>query len=101
MVWARSSCTMDLFQYFPDNNQSWIQPYADTMGWDRLAAYYDKIWLMLYDMPPGHTFRVLEEVSPGNYDLFMKCVYTILCEFETYGICSYYIEEQGALILRR
>lgn len=92
---------MNLLQYFPDNNQTWIQPYADSIGWDKLVAYYDKIWLMLYNMQRGHIFRVLEEVSPNNYDLFMKCVYTILCEFDTYGIYSYYIEEQGTVILRR
>lgn len=92
---------MNLLQYFPDNNQDWIRQYADSMGWDKLAAYYNKVWLMLHDMRPGHTFRILEEVSPDNYDLFMKCVYTALCEFDTYGIYSYYIEEQGTVILRR
>lgn len=92
---------MDLLQYFPKNNQEWIQDYVDSMGWIKLMAYYSKVWLMLYNLQPGHTFRVLEEVIPDNYDLFMKCVYTILCEFDTYGISSYYIEEQGTVILRR
>lgn len=92
---------MDLLQYLPDNNQSWIRPYADSIGWERLIAYYDKISLMLHNMRTGDTFRVLERVMPENYDLFIKCVYTILCEFAGYGIYDYHIEEQGTIILRR
>lgn len=91
---------MNLLQYIPDDN-TWMQRYADSMGWNELSEYYDKVWLMLYDMQPGHTFRVLDEVHPKNYDLFMKCVDATLEEFGTYGIHSYYIEEQGAVILRR
>ncbi len=91
---------MNMLQYMPENN-AWMKRYADCMGWDELAKYYDKVWLMLYDMRPGHTFRVLDEVHPKNYDLFMKCVDTALEELNAYGIHSYYIEEQGTVILRR
>lgn len=92
---------MNLLQYLPDNNQSWIQHYADSMGWEKLIAYYDKISLVLYNMQPGDVFRVLEKVDPQNYDLFIKCIYTILCEFAGYGMYGYHIEEQGTIILRR
>lgn len=91
---------VDLFKHIPDNND-WIQAYAQSMGWDKLTAYYDKVWLMLYEMQPGHTFRVLEEVKPDNYDLFIKCVVAALEEFRSYGIGNYHIEEQGTVILRR
>lgn len=92
---------MDLLQYLPNDNQSWIPPYVDSMGMDQLAQYYDKVFITLYEMQPGDSFRVTEKVAPVNYDLFMKCVYSVLCEFDTYGIHSYYIEEQGTVILRR
>ena len=80
---------MDLLQYLPDDSRSWIQSYIELVGMERLTEYYDKV------------FRVLEKVSPENYGLFMKCVYSCLCEFDLYDICSYYIEEQGTVILRR
>lgn len=92
---------MDLIQYYPQDNRTWIQPYADSMGWDKLVDYYRRIWLMLYDMQPGQSFHVLDRVSPHNYDLFAKCVYTVLCEFDTCGIGNYYIEQQGTVIIRR
>ncbi|OKZ08498.1 hypothetical protein [Bacteroides stercorirosoris] len=92
---------MDLLQYFPDDCQSWISSYIELMGVERLTEYYNKVLIRLYDMQPGESFRVLEKVSPENYDLFMKCVYSCLCAFDLYGIYSYYIEEQGTVILRR
>lgn len=92
---------MNLLQYLPDDNQSWIVPYAKSMGMDRLAEYYDKVFIMLYEMQPGESFRVTEKVAPKNYDLFMKCVYSVLCEFAQYGIYDHHIEEQGTVILRR
>ena len=64
---------------------------------ERLTEYYDKVFIDLYEMLPGES----EKVSPENYGLFMKCVYSCLCEFDLYDICSYYIEEQGTVILRR
>ena len=92
---------MDLLQYLPDDSRSWIQSYIELVGMDRLTEYYDKVFIELYEMLPGESFRVLEKVSPENYGLFMKCVYSCLCEFDLYDICSYYIEEQGTVILRR
>lgn len=92
---------MDLFQYFPDNSQSWIPSYIESMGMEKLAEYYNKVFIRLYGMQPGESFRVLEKVSPENYDLFMKCVYSCLCEFDLYGVHSYYLEEQGTVIFRR
>lgn len=91
---------MNLLQYLPDDNQSWIPRYAESMGMDKLKEYYNKVFLMLESMQPGETFRVTEKVHPDNYDLFMKCVYSCLHEFGEYGIYSYYIEEQGTVILR-
>jgi hypothetical protein len=92
---------MDLLQYLPDDNQSWIPPYVELMGVERLTEYYNKVFIWLYEMQPGESFRVLEKVRPENYDLFMKCVYSCLCAFDLYGIYSYHIEEQGTVILRR
>lgn len=68
---------------------------------DGLARYYDKVFIMLYEMQPGESFRIIEKVSPENYALFMKCVYSVLFEFDKYAVGSYYIEEQGTVILRR
>lgn len=92
--------SMNLLQHLPNDNQSWIPAYEEQMGIDRLAKYYDKVFTMLYEMQPGESFRIIEKVSPENYALFMKCVYSVLCEFGKYGIGSYYIEEQGTVILR-
>ena len=84
---------MDLLQYLPDDSRSWIQSYIELVGMERLTEYYDKVFIELYEMLPGESFRVLEKVSPENY--------SCLCEFDLYDICSYYIEEQGTVILRR
>lgn len=92
---------MDLLQYLPDDNQSWIPSFIESIGIEKLTEYYDKVFIRLYNLQPGESFRILEKVRPENYDLFMKCVYSCLCEFDAYGIHSYYIEEQGTVILRR
>lgn len=92
---------MNLLHHLPDDSQSWIAAYEKQMGMDRLVKYYDKVFIMLYEMQPGESFRITEKVAPANYDLFMKCVYSVLCEFGKYGVGSYYIEEQGTVILRR
>lgn len=92
---------MNLLHHLTNDNQSWIPAYEEQMGIGRLAKYYDKVFIMLYEMQPGESFQVTEKVSPENYDLFMKCVYSVLCELSKYGIGSYYIEEQGTVILRR
>ena len=76
---------MDLLQYLPDDSRSWIQSYIELVGMERLTEYYDKVFIDLYEMLPGESFRVLEKVSPENYGLFMKCVYSCLCEFDLYA----------------
>jgi hypothetical protein len=51
---------MDLLQYLPDDSRSWIQSYIELVGMERLTEYYDKVFIELYEMLPGESFRYLK-----------------------------------------
>lgn len=89
----------DLASHLPQDDR-WTDDYAARLGWDALAAYYDRVFLRLLRMPPGEELHVLREVSPGNYDLFLKCACTAIRELHALGLCSWHVEQRGTLITR-
>lgn len=91
----------DLTPYLsPDT--SWIAPYAERMGWDALAAYYDRVMLRLLRMEPGEELRVDGEVRPANRPLFLRCACLAIGELRRIDPWSTYdIEDRGKLILKR
>ena len=90
----------DLTQYLAPND-GWIATAAAEMGWDALAAYYNRVFLRLMQMPPGGSLDVAASVRPANYRLFLHCACTAIRELERMGIGNFYIEQQGNLILKR
>ena len=99
-VTASFAAMNDLTPYLTDSND-WIAPCAESMGWDALAAYYNRVFLRLLQMPKGGHLVVTKIVSPDNYKLFLHCVCTAIRELEHMGEDSYYIEDKGKLILKR
>lgn len=90
----------DLTPYLTDSND-WIAPCAESMGWDSLAAYYNRVFLRLLQMPAGSHLVVTDIVRPDNYELFLHCACTAIRELEHMGEGTYYIEDRGKLILKR
>lgn len=92
---------MNLTHLLPDDARSWIPTYEERMGWERLKEYYDRVFLRLERMRPGEKLVVWQEVVPDNYDLFLHCAYTAICELQSYGINSYYFDDQATVITRQ
>ncbi len=42
--------------------------------------YYNRIYVLLYELPPGGTFDILCRVAPKNYRKFFCCAYCAMCE---------------------
>ncbi len=87
-----SNVAIDIMQYMPADNQTWMKDFTDKMGWENLCAYYNKLFVRMFDMKPGEKINILEEVRPENYNLFMKCLYTCLSELAGYNLYDYYLE---------
>ena len=66
---------------------------------DGLTRYYDKVFLLLYDMKHGDEFDIEKNVDPQNYDLFIKCFILVYQQLFSNGITGYFLE--GSLILKR
>lgn len=93
---------MDLRLYIPTDHRAWIPVYADKLGWDYLTRYYNKVFLLLINMQPGTEFRVIDRVSPDNYDLFIKCAVTAYNEIMHSDLSrSYFFEQDATVILAR
>ena len=92
---------LDLTPYLTCST-SWIAPCAERMGWDALAAYYDRVFLLLLQMERGEELHVAREVRPANRPLFLRCACLAIGELRRIEPWStYYIEDRGRLILKR
>lgn len=89
----------DLTSHLPQDDR-WVLGYAASLGWEELCRYYDRVFLRLLRMQSGEEMHILREVSPGNYDLFLKCACTAIRELHALGLCSWHVEQRGTLILR-
>ena len=92
---------MDFTLFLPDDARSWIPSYAARIGWDKLREYYNRVFIRLERMCPGERLIVYKEVNPENYDLFLHCAYTAVCELQSMDIQSYYFDEDATVITRQ
>ena len=92
---------MDFTLFLPDDARSWIPSYAERIGWDKLREYYNRVFIRLERMCPGERLIVYKEVNPENYDLFLHCAYTAVCELQSMDIQSYYFDEDATVITRQ
>lgn len=91
----------DLTPYLTGSTD-WIAPCAESMGWDALAAYYDRVFMLLLRMPEGSHLAVTDIVRPDNYELFLHCACLAIGELRRIEPWSTYdIEDRGKLILKR
>lgn len=85
--------TFDINSYLPATNQSWIAAYAESMGWESLTLYYNKLFVRLLKMKRGDKMDIVKDVNPNNYDLFVKCLVTCIQELCSLGVYDFDIEE--------
>ena len=90
---------MGLEAYIPED-RSWLKCKAEEIGWDELGRYYNRVFLLLYDMPHGTDFSIIDKVSPHNYALFMGCLIFVISELASYGIHDFTLEEEATVIHR-
>lgn len=90
----------DLSQYIPDTNRSWIKDMSERLGENVLVEYYNRVFIRMFNMKHQEFLYVLEEVSPENYELFIKCVYTCMNELAGYGMNDYHLENNATVIYR-
>lgn len=90
----------NLTQYIPETNRGWIQEMSDLIGKDFLYEYYNRVFLRMFDMKHRESLYILEEVSPDNYELFIKCVYTCMSELASYGMNDYHLENNATVVYR-
>lgn len=84
-------------RYLPKDNRCWIEGYAESLGWDYLISYYDKLFVRMLDMQHGNKIDIIKEVHPDNYDLFVKCLVTCICELASFGLYDYSVEDNIVL----
>lgn len=89
----------DLTQYIPQD-RLWIKKAFISMGEDRLAEYYNRVFLRLYRMKHKERLYILQEVSPDNYKLFIQVVCTVINELSSYGIYEFSLENRATIVCR-
>lgn len=90
----------NLTQYIPQTNRGWIEEMSSRIGKECLYEYYDRVFLRMFEMKHRESLYILEEVSPENYELFIKCVYTCMSELATYGMNDYHLENNATVVYR-
>lgn len=90
----------DLSQYIPETNQCWIKAMSNRVGEEFLFKYYNSVFVRMFDMKHRESLYILKEVSPENYELFIKCVCTCMSELASYGMNDYHLEENATVIYR-
>lgn len=90
---------VDLRQYIPKTN-CWIEEMFVRLGEEVVCKYYNRIFLRMFHMRHGESLHILDEVDPGNYELFIKCVCTCMSELASYGMIDYHLEKNATVIYR-
>lgn len=90
----------NLTQYIPKTNRGWIEEMSSRIGQEYLYEYYNRVFLRMFEMKHRESLYILEEVSPENYELFIKCVYTCMSELATYGMNDYHLENNATVVYR-
>lgn len=89
-----------LTQFIPATNRSWIQETSERLGEDTLYEYYNNVFVRMLRMKHQESLHILEEVSPANYELFIKCVCTCMSELASYGMTDYHLEDNATIVFR-
>lgn len=90
---------MGLKEYIPED-KTWLSRTAGEIGWEHLGEYYNRVFLLLYEMKYGAYFSIVDRVSPDNYALFMGCLICVMTELASYGIYDFTLEEDASIIHR-
>ena len=76
---------------------------AEEFGWDALTAYYDRVFLLIWELQPGCQIIITDMVKPDNYEIFVKCASTAIDEINHLGCpyhTGYYFNETATVIFR-
>ena len=89
----------NLTRYIPQNDE-WMKDVSASMGGDKLIEYYNRVFLRLYGMEKGECLYILHEVTPDNYQLFIRVVCTVINELIGYGIYEFSLENNATIVCR-
>lgn len=90
---------MNLKEYIP-KDKTWLDSMAEEIGWEHLGEYYNRVFLLLYEMRRGTYFSIVDKVAPDNYRLFMGCLIIVMTELASYGIHDFTLEAEATIIHR-
>lgn len=90
---------MNLKEYIPED-KTWLDSMAEEIGWEHLGEYYNRVFLLLYEMRRGAYFSIVDKVAPANYRLFMGCLIIVMTELASYGIHDFTLEAEATIIHR-
>ena len=90
---------MDLRQYIP-KDKTWLNSMAEEIGWEHLGEYYNRVFLLLYEMRHGAFFSIVDRVAPDNDRFFMGCLICVMTELASYGIHDFTLESDATIVHR-
>lgn len=90
---------MGLKEYIPED-KTWLNRMAEEIGWEHLGEYYNRVFLLLYEMRHGASFSIVDKVAPDNYRLFMGCLIIVMTELASYGIHDFTLESDATIVHR-
>ena len=90
---------MGLKQYIPED-KTWLNRMAEEIGWEHLGEYYNRVFLLLYEMRHGAYFSIVDRVAPVNYPLFMGCLICVMTELASYGTHDFCLENDATIVRR-
>ena len=90
---------MNLKEYIP-KDKTWLNSMAEEIGWEHLGEYYNRVFLLLYEMRYGAFFSIVDRVAPDNYRLFMGCLICAMTELASYGIHDFTLESDATIVHR-
>lgn len=85
--------------FIPDS-KAWLNRMAEEIGWEHLGEYYNRVFLLLYNMRHGASFSIVDRVAPDNYRLFMGCLICVMTELASYGIHDFTLESDSTIVHR-
>ena len=50
---------MNLKEYIP-KDKTWLDSMAEEIGWEHLGEYYNRVFLLLYEMRRGAYFSIVD-----------------------------------------
>ena len=90
---------MNLKEYIPED-KTWLNRMAEEIGWEHLGEYYNRVFLLLYEMRHGAFFSIVDRVAPDNYRLSIGCLICVMTELASYGIHDFTLESDTTIVRR-